>query len=62
MILDLKQKLNSETVITMAYTDISPVIEKINGGYVRIIKLGKRNSDGAEVGRIEWTNPIVKQK
>ena len=58
----LKQKLDSNKVIEVAYKDISPVIEKINGGYIRIIKLGKRNSDGAEMGRVEWAYPIIKQK
>jgi large subunit ribosomal protein L17 len=58
----LKQKLDSRAVITMAFKDISPVIGKINGGYVRVIKLGKRGSDGAEMGRIEWVYPVVKQK
>ena len=58
----LKQKLDNKGVLEMAYRDISPVIAKINGGYVRIIKLGKRNSDGAEMGKIEWVYPIIKQK
>jgi len=58
----LKQKLDSKEVLEIAYRDISPVISKINGGYVRIIKLGKRESDAAEVGRIEWAYPIIKQK
>ncbi len=58
----LKQKLDSNEVIAIAYNDIGPVIGKINGGYIRIIKLGKRNSDGAEMGRIEWVYPIIKQK
>lgn len=57
----LKQKLDNKEVLEMAYKDISPVIAKINGGYVRVIKLGKRESDGAEVGRIEWVYPIIKQ-
>ena len=58
----LKQKLDSKEVIEIAYRDISPVVTKINGGYVRIVKLGKRESDAAEVGRIEWVYPIIKQK
>lgn len=58
----LKQKLDSKEVLKIAYKDISPVIAKINGGYVRVVKLGKRESDGAEVGRIEWVYPIIKQK
>ncbi len=58
----LKQKLDNKKVIEMAYKDISPVVAKINGGYVRIIKLGQRESDGAETARIEWVYPIIKQK
>jgi len=58
----LKQKLDRKEVIEMAYKDISPTIAKINGGYVRVIKLGQRESDGAETARIEWVYPIIKQK
>ncbi len=58
----LKHILDSKEVLVVAYRDISPVIAKINGGYIRIIKLGQRESDGAEVGRIEWVYPVIKQK
>ncbi|MEK7495391.1 MAG: 50S ribosomal protein L17 [Patescibacteria group bacterium] len=58
----LKQKLDSKEVIEMAYKDIGPTIAKINGGYIRVIKLGQRESDGAETARIEWVYPIIKQK
>ena len=58
----LKHTLDSKEVLVIAYRDISPVIAKINGGYIRIIKLGQRESDGAEVGRIEWAYPVIKQK
>ncbi|VVA43875.1 50S ribosomal protein L17 [Candidatus Roizmanbacteria bacterium] len=58
----LKQKLDNKEVIEMAYRDIGPTVAKINGGYVRVIKLGQRESDGAETARIEWVYPIIKQK
>lgn len=58
----LKSKLDSKEVIEIAYRDISPVIAKVNGGYVRIVKLGQRESDGAETARIEWVYPVIKQK
>jgi large subunit ribosomal protein L17 len=57
----LKQKLNNYEVLSIAHNDISPVISKINGGYIRVVKLGKRSSDGAEMGRIEWVYPIIKK-
>jgi large subunit ribosomal protein L17 len=56
----LKQKLNNAEIIEIAYRDISPVVGKINGGYIRIVKLGKRESDAAETAKIEWVYPIVK--
>ncbi len=58
----LKQKLDNKEVLEIAYKDISPVIVKINGGYIRVVKLGKRESDGAETARIEWVYSIIKQK
>ena len=58
----LKQKLDNREVLEIAYRDIGPVIAKINGGYIRVIKLGKRQSDGAETARIEWVYPVIKQK
>jgi large subunit ribosomal protein L17 len=58
----LKQKLDNKEVIEMAYRDIGPTVAKINGGYVRVIKLGQRESDGAETARVEWVYPIIKQK
>ncbi|OGK14858.1 50S ribosomal protein L17 [Candidatus Roizmanbacteria bacterium RIFCSPHIGHO2_02_FULL_37_15] len=30
------------------------------GGYVRIRRLGKRQSDGSEMARLEWVYPVVK--
>jgi len=38
---------------------IGPVFKDIVGGYVRIVKLGKRDSDGAEMAKVEWTKPVV---
>lgn len=58
----LKQKLDNKEILEMAYKDIGPVIAKINGGYIRVVKLGQRESDGAETARIEWVYPIIKQK
>ena len=55
----LKQKLNSNEVIAIAYKDISPVIAKINGGYIRIIKMGMRSADGATMAKVEWAYPVI---
>jgi len=38
---------------------IGSVFKEVKGGYVRIIKLGKRDSDGADIAQVEWTKPVV---
>jgi len=38
---------------------IGPVFKELKGGYVRVIKLGKRDSDGADIAKVEWTRPVV---
>lgn len=41
---------------------IGPAIAKVNGGYVRIIRLNQRQSDGSIMARIEWAYPVVLEK
>jgi len=36
-------------------TEISPKFKEINGGYTKVLKLGRRMSDGAEMSIIEFT-------
>jgi large subunit ribosomal protein L17 len=38
---------------------IAPKFDDRETGFVRVIKLGKRLGDGAEMGRIEWVKPII---
>lgn len=45
----------SEAVLKL-FTDIAPRYTQRPGGYTRIISLGKRVSDTAEVARLEWVN------
>jgi len=41
------------------FDQIGPAIAKISGGYVRIVRLGKRDNDGAMMARVEWAHPVV---
>lgn len=41
------------------FETVGPAIKKIAGGYVRIVRLGARESDGTEIARLEWAYPIV---
>ena len=42
-----------ETVVTKLFEEIAPKYAERNGGYTRILKLGPRQGDGAEVVFLE---------
>jgi large subunit ribosomal protein L17 len=42
--------------VSMLFDEIVPLCEGRQGGYTRIVKLGQRRGDGAEIVLLEWTN------
>ena len=34
-------------------------VSSINGGFVRLIKLGQRENDGSMMTKLEWAHPVV---
>lgn len=57
----LKTVSNRET-ISFLFEEVGPSLREKKGGYVRVLKLGERASDGALCGKLEWTHPIVSKK
>jgi large subunit ribosomal protein L17 len=46
-------RLYDEAVVAKLFTNIGPRMKDRNGGYTRILKLGERNGDAAEVVLLE---------
>ena len=47
------KKLRDRDILAKLFDDIAPRYRKVNGGYTRIIKLGNRMGDGAELSLLE---------
>lgn len=45
--------LNDRAAVTMLFNEIAPKVAERNGGYTRVLKMGRRLGDGAELAMIE---------
>lgn len=57
----LLRKIGDQKLVKRLFKEIGPIFKKRIGGYVRIIKLNLRESDGAKMARIEWVEKINEQ-
>ena len=52
-------RLRQPDAVSLLFSDIVPLCEGRPGGYTRILKLGRRRSDGAEMAILEWAGALV---
>lgn len=43
------------------FKEIGVTLKNKVGGYVRVVKLGTRDSDGAEMAKLEWVYPVISE-
>jgi large subunit ribosomal protein L17 len=56
----LKKDVTLETAKQLI--ELGKIFEKRSGGYIRIVKLPFRKSDGAEMALVEWTEKLEKEE
>jgi len=52
-------KLRQKDAVAKLFSDIVPMCAGRNGGYTRIVKLGRRSSDSSEMAILEWVGTPV---
>ncbi len=58
----LTSRLANREAAKKLIEDYAPGFEKREGGYVRILKLGPRKSDGTDMARLEWVEKEEKDE
>jgi large subunit ribosomal protein L17 len=51
--------LKDKTIVRRLFEDVAPELDNRNSGYTRILKLGPRPGDGAEIVYLELVNYTV---
>jgi large subunit ribosomal protein L17 len=54
-----KLTLRQSDAVDALFADIVPLCAGREGGYTRILKLGRRASDSSEMAMLEWVGPIA---
>ena len=60
------KKLHNRDIVVKLFDEIAPKYQDVHGGYTRILKIGRRQGDGAELSLIELVDvtekPVRKEK
>ena len=56
---NLLNKLGNVSRLEDRFKDITTALSTVKSGYTRIVKLGRRQADGSEMGELTWAYPVV---
>lgn len=51
--------IHDKKIIDYLFNTVGVALKHIKGGYVKIIKIGQRESDGSEMAKLEWAHPVT---
>lgn len=54
--------IHDKAILTKLFTDIGPRYTNRPGGYTRIVKIGSRQGDGAEMVLLELVDRVIKER
>jgi large subunit ribosomal protein L17 len=52
-------RLRRPAAVAKLFDSVAPAMTGRTGGYLRIVKLGQRRGDGADMAVLEWVTPVV---
>lgn len=55
----LLRHFGNKKLFKFLFNTIGSTFKDVTGGYVRILKMSDRISDGSPIGKVEWTKPII---
>ncbi|KKP65879.1 MAG: 50S ribosomal protein L17 [Candidatus Roizmanbacteria bacterium GW2011_GWA2_35_19] len=55
----LLQQFGNLKPLVNKFEAIKESLSKVNSGFVRIVRIGARKTDGALVARLEWAYPVI---
>lgn len=51
--------ITTDQIRKILVEQVAPQLKNVKSGYTRIIRLGRRMTDGADLARLEWAYPVV---